>query len=124
MVLATFYIMWCSAKNRVRRRLQRLREPRYLIGAVVGVAYLFVAVYGRTRPPRRPSRATAAGSRQAEGVLASLAAAAPALGGLALLVAAAISWLMPFGSGLLEFTPAETAFLFPAPVARRDLLFY
>jgi hypothetical protein len=50
---------------------------------------------------------------------------APALGGLALLVAAAVSWLMPFGSGLLEFTPAETALLFPAPVCRgRHLLFY
>src|SRR5262245_53964945 len=31
---------------------------------------------------------------------------------------------MPFGSGLLEFTPAETALLFPAPVSRRHLLFY
>ena len=39
-------------------------------------------------------------------------------------MAAAVSWLMPFDSGLLEFSPAETAFLFPAPVARRQLLFY
>ena len=43
MVLATLYIMWCSAKNRFHRRLRRLREPRYLIGALVGGAYLFFA---------------------------------------------------------------------------------
>ena len=30
----------CSARNRVRVRLRRLREPRYLIGAIVGAAYL------------------------------------------------------------------------------------
>jgi Putative ABC exporter len=123
MVLATLYIMWCSAKNRLHRRLRRLREPRYLIGGLVGAAYLFFALYGRTRP-RRATSVPPAGARRAQNAIASFAAAAPALGGLALLVAAAVSWLMPFGSGLLEFTPAETALLFPAPVSRRHLLFY
>lgn len=125
MVLATLYIMWCTAKNRMRRRLRRLREPRYLIGAIVGGLYLFFAVYGRTRPRRPPPDVSASpGARRAQRVIASFAAAAPSLGGLALLVAAAVSWFMPFGSGLLEFTPAETEFLFTAPVARRHLLFY
>ena len=123
MVVATLYIMWCSAKNRLRRRLRRLREPRYLIGGLVGAAYLYFAVYERTRS-RPPSSVPPEGARRAQNAIASFAATAPALGGLALLVAAAISWLMPFGSGLLEFTPAETAFLFPAPVSRRHLLFY
>jgi ABC-2 type transport system permease protein len=124
MVLATIYIMWCSAKNRMRRRLRRLREPRYLIGAIVGVAYLFFAVYGRTRPRRTGSPPNSPAARRATGLIATFATTAPALGGFALLLAAAISWLMPFGSGLLEFTQAETAILFPAPVARRHLLFY
>src|SRR5262245_30982345 len=123
MVMATLYIMWCSGKNRMRRRLRRLREPRYLIGALVGAAYLFFALYGRTRRPRASS-VPPEGARRAQSAIAGFAATAPALGGLALLVAAAVSWLMPFGSGLLEFTPAETAFLFPAPVSRRHLLFY
>mgnify|MGYP003575879698 FL=1 len=43
MLMATLYIMWCSGKNRMRRRVRRLREPRYLIGALVGAAYLFFA---------------------------------------------------------------------------------
>jgi ABC-2 type transport system permease protein len=120
---ATVYIMWCSAKNRLRRRIQRLREPRYLLGAAVGFAYLFFAFFGRMR-----TRGFSAG-RRGQGAstsffLPAFGATGPALTGLALLVAAAVSWLMPFGSGLLEFTQAETAFLFPAPMSRRHLLFY
>ena len=38
MIGASLYIIGCSAKNRVRMRLRRLREPRYLIGAIVGAA--------------------------------------------------------------------------------------
>ena len=86
MVLATVYIMWCSARNRLSRRLRRLREPRYLIGAFVGVAYLFFALYGRTRPPRTTG-VPPPGARRAQRVVASFAVTAPALGGLALLVA-------------------------------------
>src|SRR5262245_44447132 len=123
MVMVTLYIMWCSGKNRMRRRVRRLREPRYLIGAVVGAAYLFFALYGRTRRPRTSS-VPPEGARRAQSAIAGFAATAPSLGGLALLVAAAVSWLMPFGSGLLEFTAAETEFLFTAPVSRRHLLFY
>src|SRR5205814_9975197 len=109
MVLATLYIMRCSAKNRLRRRLQRLREPRYLIGAVVGVAYFVFALRGRTGA-RRATSASSRGSRPVQNLAVTLMAAAPPLAGLALLVAAAVSWVMPFGSGLLEFTQAETAF--------------
>jgi hypothetical protein len=122
MLSATFYIMWCTAKNRMRRRLLRLREPRYLIGAAVGSAYLFFAVFGRMRTRRftgRGSRGPAPTS-----FLPAFGAAGPALGGLALLLAAAVSWLMPFSSGLLDFTKAETEFLFAAPISRRQLLLY
>ena len=49
-------------------------------------------------------------------------AAAPAFAGLALLVVSALSWVVPVSSGLLDFSEAETQFLFPAPVSRRQLL--
>src|SRR5262249_46418981 len=42
--------------------------------------------------------------------------------GIALLVVGALAWVMPFNSGLLEFSQAEVQFLFPAPVSRRALL--
>jgi hypothetical protein len=41
-----------------------------------------------------------------------------------LLVVSAASWLMPVSSGLLDFSEAETQFLFPAPVSRRQLLLH
>ena len=49
MIRATFYIMACSTKNRVRRRLARLREPRYALGAIVGILYFYFAIFGRAR---------------------------------------------------------------------------
>jgi len=123
MFAATLYIMWCSGKNRLRRRLRRLREPRYLIGATVGFAYLFFAFFGRFRARSFASGRSGRGPSPGS-FLAAFGATAPALAGLLLLLVAAVSWLMPFSSGLLEFTQAETTFLFPAPISRRHLLFY
>lgn len=123
MLGTTSYIMWCTAKNRIRRRLRRLREPRYLIGAAVGSAYLFFAVFGRMRSRRFTSARGGRGPAPSS-FLPAFGVAGPALGGLALLGAAALSWLLPFSSGLLEFTQPETNFLFTAPISRRSLLFY
>ena len=56
MLSASLYIIVCSARNRLRVRLRRLREPRYLIGALAGAAYLyfsiFARVWGHERAPR------------------------------------------------------------------------
>lgn len=123
MFRAAIYIMACSARNRASRRLRRLREPRYLLGVIAGLAYLFVAILGRSRANRivdGDEPATAAPAA----FLPAFGAAGPAVGGLMLLVAGAASWILPFGSGLLEFTRSETDFLFPAPVSRRQLLLY
>ena len=49
---ASLYIIVCSARNRLRVRLRRLREPRYLIGAIVGVAYLYFSFFARLRRAR------------------------------------------------------------------------
>ena len=71
MLGASLYIIVCSAKNRVRVRLRRLREPRYLIGAIVGVAYLYFSVFARIRRERvergarQPRRAAAGDARRA-----------------------------------------------------------
>jgi Putative ABC exporter len=124
MFSASLYIIVCSFRNRVRVRLQRLRQPRYFIGAIAGAAYLYFSFFARfrasrstvarrgTRPPRVPAS------------LAAPLAVAPALGGLALMMAAAGAWLFPVDSSLLEFSEAEQQFLFPAPVSRRQLLIY
>ena len=123
MILASLYIIVCSARNRLRVRLRRLREPRYLIGAIVGAAYIYFSFFARLRTSR--SSAARRAGRGAPAVPASidaLAAAAPGFGGLLLLAVATGAWLFPMDSGLLEFSEAEMQFLFPAPVSRRQLL--
>jgi ABC-2 type transport system permease protein len=120
MLSASLYITLCTARNRVRVRLRRLREPRYLVGAMAGAAYMYFSVFARIRPGGSGAR-----RRRNSGLpvpLRALAGAGPAIGGLVALLVAAIAWLMPFESGLLAFSEAEVAFLFPAPVTRRELL--
>jgi ABC-2 type transport system permease protein len=126
---ASLYIIVCSARNRTRMRLRRLREPRYLVGAIVGVAYLYFSFFGRLRGTRSNAERNAARTRRdrAAPALSSvpgLAASGPAFTGMALLFVATVSWLAPFDSGLLDFSEAETQFLFPAPVSRRQLLMH
>jgi ABC-2 type transport system permease protein len=124
---ASFYIIVCSAKNRARMRLQRLREPRYLIGAIVGVAYLYFSFFGRLRGGRSTAErnsAARARRRAASNPSPGYLAAAPVLTAIALLAVTAVSWLAPFDSGLLDFSEAEVQFLFPAPVSRRELLLH
>jgi ABC-2 type transport system permease protein len=119
---ASLYIIACSARNRVVRRLRRLREPRYLIGALVGAAYMYFAVFARISR----ARSVASGGRPPVSAASGLVIlqAGPALAGVALLVLAALAWIFPADSGLLDFSDAETAFLFPAPVTRRQLLIH
>jgi hypothetical protein len=123
MLRATLFIVVCSARNRMRRRLRRLKEPRYIIGAVVGAAYLFVTLVLRRRAfdVRRGTRlSTQAGAAAA----AAFWGVAPPLASALLAVTAVASWLFPVGSTLLDFTRAETVFLFPAPATRRQLVGY
>ncbi len=53
MISASLYIIVCSARNRLRTRLRRLREPRYLLGAVAGAAYLYFSFFSRMRSANR-----------------------------------------------------------------------
>src|SRR5438105_2795971 len=121
---ASVFIIACSARNRLRRWFRRLREPRYLLGAIAGIVYLYFSFYtrmrasrigtGRRRPPGRPP---------AE-ILAVVASVVPPLAAIGLLAAAALAWVFPIDSGLLEFSRAEVQLLFPAPLTRRQLVVY
>jgi Putative ABC exporter len=113
-IRASLYIIVCSARNRVIRRLRRLREPRYIVGAVAAGAYLLVNILGSTRarregaPPELP---------------ADLESILPSLVGVFLLGIAAAAWFLPSSGGVVvDFSEAEVQFLFPAPVSRRHLL--
>jgi hypothetical protein len=115
MVGAFLYITACSFKNRLRRRLQRLREPRYVIGLLVGLAYFYLAFFGRSGRQRTPAEVSG---------LAHAAAPMQFLGSLFLFVTAVIAWVWPAGRPPLPFSRAEVQFLFTAPVTRRQLVHY
>jgi len=114
---ASLYITSCSAKNRLRARLRRLREPRYLIGAIAGIAYFYFAIFAP-----RGRRAAARPGRNAPDFGAAFQMTGTSLGGLFVMLAAALPWVLPSKSKLLQFSDAEKDFLFAAPVTRRALL--
>jgi hypothetical protein len=124
-ISASLYIIACSARNRLRQRLRRLREPRYLIGAVVGVGYFYFSVFARFRVSRRAqTRRRSARSPTPLAVLSAVRSAAPGVVGIGLFAVTALAWVLPFDSGLLAFSESEIQFLFPAPVSRRELLIH
>ncbi|HMA29474.1 MAG TPA: putative ABC exporter domain-containing protein [Thermoanaerobaculia bacterium] len=101
-------------RNSLRKRLGRLREPRYLIGFLVGAAY-FAMVF------LRPSRAGRPKAPPFPGHLDEILLVAGAAG---LAAAALLAWLFRKGEPSLGLSEAEIQFLFPAPVSRRALLHY
>jgi hypothetical protein len=112
-------------------RVRRLRQPKYLLGAVVGCAYFYFFFFrnlGTDRTHRMPSAATAEAMRAIEAANAALPVdwlpATTALGALALLVFITFMWVVPTQRAALGFTEAEIAFLFPAPISRRALVHF
>src|SRR3954463_16493623 len=101
---ATLYIVVCSARTRISRGFGRLREPRYLMGAMVGIGYLVFTLLIKQRAYAVRSEAVrAAGAAGAAGAAAASAGAfsllSPAGGGVLLAFAAFASWILPFRSG-------------------------
>ncbi len=102
-----------------RRRLARLREPRYLLGAIVGALYMYFWL-GRamlrnvTNPHVLGPRLQV--SPEALALFLSLAAAA-------LAVNAALLWVFQTGRPVLHVSEADVQFLAPAPLPRQALLY-
>jgi ABC-2 type transport system permease protein len=117
---AFVYLTICSMRNRLRVKLTRLREPRYLAGLVVGVLYLYRFAF------RNLFRSNPSGRNP--GSLLSLAAHHPAaaqtIASLVLFALAAAVWLLPGFKPPLTFSRAEVQFLFQAPLSRRQLVQY
>ena len=116
-MIGTFLrVAFLTLKNRIIQRVRRLREPRYLIGAIAGAAYFWFLFLRRSM-----------GARPANGKLIMLTLGGPIIADCAsvvLLLLMITAWALPADSGGLEFTETEIAFLFPAPLRRRDILLY
>lgn len=96
-----------ALRNRWKRRIARLRKPRYALTLLAGGAYLWFVI-------GRQTEYAAMG-----GIIVPWAETLTALGFTLL---AATWWLAPSEMGALAFTPPEAHLLFPAPVTRRALL--
>ncbi len=103
-------------RNAARKKAGRLREPRYMVGFLVGAAYfamLFTRPGGRSGRPPAPPRFP---GHMDEILLLA--------GAAALAIVALLTWLFRRGQPSLGLSEAEIQFLFPAPVSRRALLHY
>jgi hypothetical protein len=118
----SWFIITRTVRNRIVRRLRRLREPRYLLGTIVAGGYLYFSVIARMlgTPGGQCRRRRLGGNEDL--ALPSLAALGPPIGGIALFAVAVLCWLLPVDASLLEFSDAEVQFLFPAPLTRRQLI--
>src|SRR5437868_2167516 len=120
MIGALLYLRLTSLKNRAIGRLKRLRQPKYFFSAIVGAAYVWFFFF------RGFSGSSSRLARQAimpqTGGFDSTLTLLPALGGLLLLIIVVLAWVLPGSRPGLNFTEAETMFLFPAPISRRMLI--
>ena len=112
---ALFYYQYHSLKNRLMTRVKRLRQPKYLVGAVVGALYFYFYLFRGLARGRGGAGAALPVAPQHPGLGESLAA-------LALLVMMLLAWILPHSRAALGFTEAEVSFLFPAPIGRRALI--
>jgi hypothetical protein len=113
-----FLFLWFrSSWNLYRVRFQRLRQPRYAIGTIVGGLYFYMVVFRSWGGRAYNAGPLAFVTHHRAGV--ELAAS------IMLFVIAALAWVLPrSGRPAIAFTRAEIQFLFPAPITRRQLIYY
>jgi len=104
------YMYWQSFANRLQSQVKRLRSPRYIAAVVVGVLYIWWALFRNARFGGGPL-AKLVDTDQLVPVFAAL-----------LLASAGRWWLFGADRSTLAFSPPEVQFLFPAPVSRRMLI--
>jgi ABC-2 type transport system permease protein len=116
---ALWYLRVTSARNAIVSRIARLRQPKYLIGGVVGLLYIYYFFLRRFSGGGYQS--TRAGNLE---LPPEALAAFLAIGAAILLLIFLLCWIWPRERAGLNFTEAEIDFLFPAPLSRRSLLNY
>lgn len=114
-IQALFYLRSRSLQNALVSRMKRLRQPKYFIGGIVGVAYLYFAFFHRVRMNR---------PRAVDAFPIDLLPAVVTIAALLLTLVIALCWVWRRDRASLNFSEAEIAFLFPAPIARRALIHY
>src|SRR5690606_14779284 len=111
---ACLYQQAVSVYNATRERLLRLKQPKYLAGAVAGAGYFYFFVFRHAL--RERAHRDGPGLAEAVGWLHEPSIAALVLGGaaLVLLLVLLVAWVLPGDRSALAFSEAEVSFLFPA----------
>jgi ABC-2 type transport system permease protein len=111
---ALAFLISTSTRNRFRSQIRRIRNPRYALALVVGVAYFWFFLI-------RPS---ARGPRGAGGPGILLGPSSEAIMPLLVLLFVSGTWLFGSDRSALAFSQAEVSMLFTAPISRRGLIAY
>lgn len=114
MISALFYLQYWSIRNRLTTRFRRMRQPKYLFGAIVGALYFYFYFI----------RQFAFRGRVTFGPSTVNVALLEMIGALILAVIMLLAWIFPYERAALAFSEAEVAFLFSAPVTRRGLIHF
>jgi ABC-2 type transport system permease protein len=121
MVGALLFLRLTSLRNLAVQRIRRLRQPKYLLGAAVAVGYFYYFFFRRLG---MSGAASALGSPDAKDAGVFAADLICALLCLMALIRIAYAWIAPAEKPGLNFSDAEIAFLFPAPISRKTLIHY
>ena len=117
---ALLYLSYRSLRGQIVGWLRLMRQPKYLLGLLVGLAYFwFFALRLFLRADNR--------TRWLDATLEGVTDFLPAVHlAVALFIAVAVSlwWLFPFGKSSLDLKEAELHVLLPAPIPRRHILQY
>jgi hypothetical protein len=116
---ALLYLRYMSMRNAFVLRITRLKQPKYLVGGIVGVAYIYYFFVRRMMMSRRPN-----GNPWAQGFAPEWIGTIIAIAALILLIIFILCWVWPRERASLAFSEPEIAFLFPAPVSRTTLIHY
>jgi ABC-2 type transport system permease protein len=112
---AFLLVTFASFKNRIVVRVKRLRNPRYLVSTIVGLAY-FWFMFLRRSHMQMAKIVTMSGFHVGE--------LGRDVASLAIFLLLLLVWAAPQQSGGVELSEAEIGFLFTAPLSRAQLLLY
>ena len=111
------YLRLTSLKNFFRAQARRLRQPKYLAGAVFVAGYFWFFIFRSNSTFGNMGKLLGEGSKD-HGFLTL------AFGALALSAILTAMWTFSTDKPGLQFTEPEIAFLFPAPLTRRALIHF
>ena len=107
MIEAALYLSQRSFVNTLRRRFQRLRQPQYLVGFLIGLGYFY---WFFIRPGA--SRASLVPNPELGWAIAALGVGATVI----------LTWVFGSAESPFAFQLAETDFVFTAPLTRRAVI--